>query len=389
MASSPVLTARDYASGRWVRVSLDGPEIASVEPADGDPETAEDDPWIAPALWDVQTNGRWGVSFADGAITAEQVRRIVLAQAEAGTARLCPTLITASREAMAHGLETIASACDDDPELDRRVLGIHLEGPWISPEDGYRGAHSREHVREPSWEEFESLQRASGSRIVLVTLAPERPGAIEMIGRLRAAGVVVAIGHSAAEGDTLDKAIAAGVTMSTHLGNGVPAVLPRHPNAIWSQAGRDELMASLIADGKHLDPATLGVLIRAKTPSRCLLVSDASPLAHAPVGLHGPWEVREDGAIVVPGTPYLAGSNLDLWRAIPGVMASGAMTLAQAIAAATAHPASVLGRSAPRLAQGEPADLLIFRMGEDGFDLAASCVGGDWCYRPADSETAP
>ena len=94
-------------------------------------------------------------------------------------------------------------------------------------------------------------------------------------------------------------------------------------------------MASFIADGRHIDPATLGVLIRAKGAAKTILVSDASPLAAAPVGLYGPWEVREDGSIVVAGTPYMAGSNLDLWRAIPAAMAASGMTLSEAIDAAS------------------------------------------------------
>ena len=193
------LTARHYQTGRWVRVTVEGTALGEVTSIEG-PDFSDDmDPWIAPALWDIQTNGRWGVSFADGSLSVAQVARIVRAQAAIGSARICPTLITASAEALLHGVKTIARACEADPEIDRRILGIHLEGPWISPNDGFRGAHPREHVREPDWTEFEALQRASGSRIVLVTLAPERPGSLALIQRLTDAGIVVAIGHSEAD----------------------------------------------------------------------------------------------------------------------------------------------------------------------------------------------
>jgi N-acetylglucosamine-6-phosphate deacetylase len=383
MVASLTLTARNYTTGRWIAVALDGPTIAEVREAEGATEFDESDPWIAPAFWDIQTNGRWGVSFANGALTIEQVGRIVRAQAEMGTARLCPTLITAGHEALIHGLSTIASACDADPEIDRRVLGIHLEGPWISPEDGFRGAHDREHVREPDWEEFEALQRSSGSRIVMVTLAPERPGAIEMIERLNSAGVVAAVGHSAADAETIARGVWAGLKTSTHLGNGVPAILPRHPNPIWAQAANDGLMASFIADGKHLDPSTLAVLIRAKTPRRTILVSDASPLADAPPGRYGPWDVQEDRSIVVAGTPYLAGSNLDLWKAVRMAVEIGAMTVEEAIDSASLRPAALLNWPRPSLVVGQPADFILFRRAEDdlGFDLTATCVGGEWVIR--------
>src|SRR5207249_12166140 len=102
-----------------------------------------------------------------------------------------------------HGLATIAAACAADPEVDARVAGIHLEGPYISSVDGYRGAHPREAVRDPDWDEFRRLQDAGDGRIALITLAPERAGAIEFIRRAVASGVVVALGHTAADGPTL------------------------------------------------------------------------------------------------------------------------------------------------------------------------------------------
>ena len=198
---------------------------------------------------------------------------------------MCPTLITAPREQMRHGVRTIAAACEASPDVARCVVGIHLEGPAISGLDGYRGAHPLDAVRDPDWGEFQELQDASGGRIVLVTLAPERPGAIDFIRKATAEGVAIALGHTAADGATIRAAVAAGARMSTHLGNGIASPIARHPNPIWEQAAHDGLDASLIADGHHLDPATLRVLVRAKTPDRVILVSDASPLAGLPPGV--------------------------------------------------------------------------------------------------------
>ena len=147
-----------------------------------------DDDWVAPAFWDIQINGRWGHSFSSPDLTVEQVAAIVRAQGPLGTARLCPTLITAPVDHMLHGVRTIAAACEAFPDVAARVLGIHLEGPFISERDGYRGAHPAAAIRDPDWGLFQELQDASGGRIVLMTLAPERAGAIEFIRRATAAG---------------------------------------------------------------------------------------------------------------------------------------------------------------------------------------------------------
>ena len=187
----------------------------------------------------------------------------------------------------------------------------------------------------------------SGNRIVLITLAPERPGAIAFIRRAVAAGVAVALGHTAADGATIDAAIQAGATLSTHLGNGVASPLPRHPNPIWDQAARDDLAASFIADGHHLDMATLRVLARAKGPERTILISDSSPLAGLPVGTYGEWSVDPSGKIVVAGTPYLAGSNQGLEIGLNNLLSATAWPIDQLIATVTANPARLLGKIPP------------------------------------------
>ncbi|SDM82795.1 N-acetylglucosamine-6-phosphate deacetylase [Paenibacillus sp. yr247] len=146
----------------------------------------------------------------------------------------------------------------------KSVIGIHLEGPYVSEEDGPRGAHDKAYVRDPDWEEFAQWQEASGHRIRLVTLAPERKGAIHFIKMLKEAGVAVSIGHTCASLDVLEQAVAAGATLSTHLGNASHPVLPRHPNYIWNQLAEDRLWGTFIADGHHLSPAVLKAMLRAK-----------------------------------------------------------------------------------------------------------------------------
>lgn len=381
------LVARHWETGRWIAVELDGGRIASATPADGPARVGEADEWLAPAFWDLQINGRWGVSFSDPSLTVDQVAEVVRGQAALGTARLCPTLISAPRADLLHGVRTIAGACDAFPDVAGRVLGIHLEGPSISGVDGYRGAHPIGAVRDPDWDEFLGLREASGGRIVLITLAPERPGAIDFIARAVAEGVIIALGHTAADAPTLGAAVEAGARLATHLGNGIASPIARHPNPIWDQAGDDRLWASLIADGHHLGPAVLRVLARAKTPDRLILVSDASPLAGLPPGRYGDWEVDPSGKVVVSGTPYLAGANRGIAVGVDALIRHAGLLPSQAIAAATRQPARLLGLPEPAIEPGSPANLIRYRLPtgdiEGRFALLATCVDGQWT-RPDD-----
>jgi N-acetylglucosamine-6-phosphate deacetylase len=373
------VVARDFRDARWIELDLREGYIDLVRSVEGPKETEAEDDWVAPAFWDIQLNGRWGHSFSDPELTIDQVASIVRAQGPLGTSRLCPTLITAPADHLIHGVGTIAAACERYPEVAARVLGIHLEGPFISEREGYRGAHPAGSIIDPDWGLFQALQDASGGRIVLVTLAPERAEAIDFIRRATLAGVVIAIGHTAADGATIRAAIEAGALLSTHLGNGIASQLPRHPNPIWLQAGSKTLLASFIADGHHLDLATLRVLALAKGPEQTILISDASPLAGLPPGAYGEWAVDPSGKIVVAGTPYLAGSNQGLDVGLQNLLFATNWTFKQAIASVTTNPARLLGRPMPRMAAGEPADLVIFRRPEPThFALRRVCVGGRW-----------
>jgi N-acetylglucosamine-6-phosphate deacetylase len=373
------VVARDFRDSQWLELEVSDGRIAAVRAAGGPSLVGPLDDWVAPAFWDIQTNGRWGHSFSSSDLSVDQVVAIVRAQAALGTARLCPTLITAPVDSMLHGLRTIAAACDAFPDIAARIAGIHLEGPFLSEHDGYRGAHPVASVRDPDWELFQEFQAAASGRIILLTLAPERPGSLEFIRRATGIGVVVALGHTDADGPTILAAAQAGARLSTHLGNGIASPLPRHPNPIWEQAGLDQLSASFIADGHHLDPATLRVLARAKGPARTILVSDASPLAGLPPGDYGEWAVDPSGRIVVAGTSYLAGSNQGLEAGLRHLLEATGWPLEQGIAAITANPALLLDHRPPRLAAGEPADLVLLRHSEDaGLQLVDCCIEGCW-----------
>lgn len=374
------LRARHYLTEEPIEVTCHAGRIAAI--ADATSERVDFEAgWVAPALFDLQINGCDGHSFNSERLTVEAIRHITQVCRQHGIGAFLPTLVTNGFTALAHGMTTVRQACDAYPELARAIPGIHLEGPYISPEDGPRGAHPRQHVRPPDWDEFRRLQDASGGRIRLVTLAPEHEGSLAFIERLTAAGVVVALGHTAASGPRIRDACAAGARLSTHLGNGSHALLPRHENYIWEQLADDRLWASLIVDGHHLPPAVVKCLLCVKTPTRTVLTCDASSLAGLPPGRYREWgqdfEVLPEGKVVVPGTAYLAGSWAFTDRCIGQVLRWTDVSLADAVDMAGARPRELLGLPPLRLQVGDAADLVLFDWEPGGeFCVRATLVAG-------------
>jgi N-acetylglucosamine-6-phosphate deacetylase len=374
------LRARHYATGQLLDVVIGGGRVTALEPPAGEPDLSAG--WVAPALIDLQINGCDGHSFNCERLTADAVRHVVAVCRRHGLSGLCPTLVTNSFEALSHGLGTLRRACDLDADLARSIPAIHLEGPYISAEDGPRGAHPKRHVRPPDWDEFRRLQDAAGGRIRLLTLAPEHDGALPFIERLTAAGVVVALGHTAASGERIRDAVRAGARLSTHLGNGSHAILPRHPNYIWDQLADDGLWASLICDGHHLPPSVVRCIIRVKTPARTVLTCDASSLAGLPPGRYREWdqdfEVHPAGKVVVSGTGYLAGSWAFTDLCVGNVIRFAGVSLADAVDMAGARPRQLLGLPPCRLEPGQPAELVLFDWQEgDDFRPRATVLGDD------------
>jgi N-acetylglucosamine-6-phosphate deacetylase len=268
-------------------------------------------------------------------------------------------------DVLLHAMATIDRACRERPDVSRRIAGIHLEGPYISAEDGPRGAHPREHCRPPCWDEFQRLQRAAGGRIRLVTLSPEYPEAAAFVSRAVASGVVVAMGHTAASGAQIGEAVDAGARLSTHLGNGAHRLLPRHPNYIWNQLADDRLSASLIVDGHHLPADVVRVFVRAKSPGRCILVSDMAAQAGLPPGRYRGGlcevEILPTGRLVIAGqAELLAGATAPLGTGIARLVADGTASLDEAVRMASHQPAALMGLPCGRFEPGEIADFVVF-----------------------------
>ena len=345
-----------------VEVEVQGEHIVAVRPCHAVPV----DEWISPGLVDLQVNGFGGVDLNGDACTTEDIVRLTLHLARLGTTTFVPTVITAPRDSMAQRLRTIATARKESPEVRHAVPCIHLEGPWLSPEEGFRGAHPADDVRAPSMSQFEELQRAADGRIGMVTLSPHWPGTVPFVQALTDHGIVVAIGHTHASAEQIRAAVDAGARLSTHLGNAVAAVLPRHENSIWPQLAEDRLTASLIADGIHLPRDVFRVMLRAKGTARCVLVSDAVALAGQAPGAYvshigGNVVVGDDGSVRMAGTGLLAGSGISLNDAVATALAMSQCSLAEAVRMASSNPAALLALDRGRLRPGSPADILLFQ----------------------------
>jgi N-acetylglucosamine-6-phosphate deacetylase len=325
-----------------VAVRVVGSEIREIEPIE-----TESSVTLIPGLLDLQVNGYGGIDLNDGATTPDTVAALIRALWAVGVTGFCPTFVTAPIPNLIAALSAVAAITEDDPVLARSVLGVHLEGPWISAQDGARGAHPAQHVRPATIHDLDLL---TGTRapISIITVAPEAEGVIELIPEIVGRGIVASIGHSAAEPTAIAAAVEAGATLSTHLGNGVAAELPRHPNLLWSQLAADSLWASFIADGHHLDRETLSVFLNAKGLDRSLLVSDTVAVAGLAAGAYdtpvgGLVDLSESGRLSMAGTSYLAGAARTLLEGVAWLVDSRVLGLAEAVRLATMNPAAMLG----------------------------------------------
>lgn len=265
---------------------------------------------------DLQVNGYLGVDFSSPRLVLDEILRVTKALSDAGTRAYCPTIITSDLETYRRNLPILAAAMET-PGVKGSLLGIHLEGPYLSPREGARGAHAPGKMRRPSNDEFDRFQEWASGRISLLTLAPELDGAISLISHIRRHySTRVSLGHHLADREVIIRAADAGATLITHLGNGCPNQLPRHENMIVHQLAIDSLAAGLIADGIHLPDDFLRVAFRCKGADRIFIVSDSAPIAGLAPGtyetLGNSVRLTATGRIESVHAPHLVGSGKNL-----------------------------------------------------------------------------
>jgi N-acetylglucosamine-6-phosphate deacetylase len=302
------------------------------------------------SLFDLQVNGFAGVDFQHADLTGAALRRAVAALRAHQTHRILLTLISDEIDALCRKFERIEKFRASDAIVAETICGYHLEGPWLSPHEGYRGAHPAGVQCAPELAAFHRLQSAACGNLRLVTLAPEWPGSPEFIAELARAGIVVSLGHTDASERQIDDAIRAGARLCTHLGNGVPQTLPRHDNIVQRLLARDELTACFIPDGVHLPPFALRNFFRAKPAGKVILTTDAMAAAAAPPGRYtiGRVEVESrDGAVRQPGRLNLAGSCLAPDRGVENAAHFLGIPLAEARALFSTRVAELFGIELP------------------------------------------
>ncbi|NEE00418.1 N-acetylglucosamine-6-phosphate deacetylase [Phytoactinopolyspora halotolerans] len=339
-------------------------------------ESPESLPLLTAGLIDLQVNGYAGLDINSAYVSAETVAELSDRLARIGVTSWAPTVITADEARILHALHQIDLARSTDPLVRAAVPMVHVEGPFISDRDGARGVHDPASIRPLDADEVERW--AAHGPIGLVTVSPHTDDAPDHIARIRALGIEVAIGHTHASPEQIRRAVDAGARYSTHLGNGIPPMLPRHPNPIWTQLADDRLTTGIIADGHHLPAEVLEVMLRAKTPARAFLVSDLTAIGglapgryETPVG--GQVELEESGRLSYVGTEMLAGAASTLVDGVRTVATGTTFSLADAVGLATTVPGSIVAGRRPglgRLSIGSPPDLVLWEA--DGDNLGES-----------------
>lgn len=386
-----ILRGRLSDSKDVVDVVVDDGRIIDIAPPDVSKAADAGDAscLMAPGFIDIQLNGFEGIDFNDPSSSISKLAGMPAAIARTGVTTFCPAVITASTENISGCMTNITSACKQSSGFSAAMAGIHLEGPFISPEDGPRGAHPREHVRRPDWQEFRRWQETAEGRIRIITLSPEWPEAMDFIERAVAENVIVAIGHTGASPAMIGDAVRAGARLSTHLGNGSHAKIDRHPNYIWEQLAQDHLWASFIVDGHHLPPSVVKSFLRCKEFDRSILVTDAIAAAGNPPGKYrlGDVEVEltQDRKVCLPGTPYLAGSVLEMHQAVANTVRFSDASISNALNMAGRNPSKLLGADdrLGSIAKGRKADLIILAWDQENYriEIKATISNGQMVYQ--------
>jgi N-acetylglucosamine-6-phosphate deacetylase len=363
----------------YFRIFMDGKTVSSVQRLGVENSTRT---CCSAGFVDIQLNGFAGVDFSAPDLEVEAAVSVLPVVWATGVTAFCPTLISNALERLERNFRILETARKNFPRFERSVPCYHLEGPYLSPGASH-GVHDPRWMRLPSWEEFARLQSAAGGNIGVLTIAPELPGALDLIRKASQSGVIIAIGHTDCEPEEVHQAVACGARLSTHLGNGCPTMIHRHLAPIWPQLVIDELHASIICDGFHLPADLVSLIYRMKLPDRCLLVTDAIHVANLLPGRYSlvgvEIELLPSGKVVTLDQRSMAGSSLSMNRAVSNFIQLAQASLPEGLRVASTNPACLLGRGevCRRVSTGEPANLVLFRPEEHSLQITEVFLQGE------------
>jgi N-acetylglucosamine-6-phosphate deacetylase len=309
----------------------------------------------APGLIDLQVNGYKGVDFSHPDLTEDTFTAACREVLQSGATAFLATMITSSDQVYAHNLPIMVKAINRD-EFRGRLLGIHLEGPFISAVEGARGAHNPQWVRKPDISYLQHLIDMAENNVKLTTIAAELEGAAELATIAAENGIAVSLGHQMAGVNDLQRLTDAGARALTHLGNGIPLVLPRHENPIFAGLAVDKLSAMMITDGHHLPAAVIKTFIRTKGVQKCIVASDATALSGMPPGeyqnLGNKVILDKTGRIYNPKTGFLVGSSATMLDCMNHLVSLNLVAFDDLMAMAFHNPLRLIGVKPSQLSAG-------------------------------------
>jgi N-acetylglucosamine-6-phosphate deacetylase len=380
-----VIEGIHYATENPVRIEVIDGIIRNIREIAG-LEAENRNLYVAPGLIDNQINGYTNVDFSGKYLSAEDVIKAADGIWRDGVTSFLPTLITNSDKNLLENFKIHSDALKDNELLRESIPGFHLEGPYLSTEEGYRGCHPVQYLRKPSWKEFTGYQKAAGGRIIQVTIAPELEGAMEFIRLCSLDGIVVAMGHTNASAEQISLAVENGVKLSTHLGNGCANFIHRHKNPIWPQLANDNLLPSIIADGHHLLPEEIKVIYKVKGPDNIILTSDVIHLAGMPPGKYSFLEsevvLTEGGMLLNEKMNCLAGASFPLKKGVENMMNFTGCSLESAINMASGNVARIYDLDdRGTMVPGKRADLILFEVEGNQLNIKRTYLNGNQVYK--------
>lgn len=333
-------------------------------------------PFVGPGLIDLQINGINGIDFNTPSLTKENIVTATHYLLSQGVTTFLPTVVTNSDENILRIVHIIYEACTSNPIVNGCVWGIHIEGPFISPAEGAKGAHDEKYIKAPDWELFNKFQEAAGGKIKLITIAPEWEGSYSFIKKCKDNGILVSIGHSMANTEQIRMAVEAGASLSTHLGNGVPLLLPRHPNLIWDQLAAEELYACIITDGIHIPDSFIKVVMKNKAKNT-IVISDATCFAGMAPGeyqnhIGGTVILDKEKRVSLKGSPgLLAGAAKSLLENVETLINHKLTTLSEGWQIASTNVAEMLAKNDDAFKEKND-DMVMFQL--DGKEIRVERV---------------